>query len=75
MELVLPILTGEREDGGVRAALDRYEDRVVDRTRPAVLASRQACLDAHNWESISGESPLLSKRAMYVEFDEGSLCE
>jgi hypothetical protein len=75
VDLVLPILTGEEGDGDVRTALDRYEDRVVERTRPAVLASRQACLDAHNWGSINGKSPLLSKRGMCGEFDEGSICE
>ncbi|RKU49539.1 hypothetical protein DL546_009059 [Coniochaeta pulveracea] len=75
VELVLPVLTGEEGDGNLRTALNRYEDKVVERARPAVLASRQACLDAHNWEHAEGGSPLLSKRAMFDEFDEGSICD
>ncbi|KAK4109016.1 FAD/NAD(P)-binding domain-containing protein [Canariomyces notabilis] len=59
--------------GDLRAALDRYEDRVVARTRPAVLASRQACIDAHQWSRINEKSPLLSRRAMNIEFDESSM--
>ncbi|KAK4154914.1 hypothetical protein C8A00DRAFT_42383 [Chaetomidium leptoderma] len=54
----------------LRAALDRYEDRVVGRSRPAVLASRQACLDAHQWSRINEKSPLLTRRAMDLAFDE-----
>jgi hypothetical protein len=75
VELVVPHLAGDRDgdgDGDIRSALDRYEDRVVARARPAVLASRQACLDAHDWRRINAQSPLLTKRAMNVEFDEGT---
>lgn len=79
VELVLPHLS--TSDGNspskrnLREALDNYEDVVVARARPAVLASRQACLDAHNWSAISGDSPLLSKRAMKLEFDGSKLDE
>ena len=59
----------------LRAALDRYEDGVVARTRPAVLASRQACYDAHQWGRISPQSPLLSRRAMRLEFGEEDMNE
>ncbi|KAK4098896.1 FAD/NAD(P)-binding domain-containing protein [Parathielavia hyrcaniae] len=59
--------------GRLRAALDRYEDLVVGRARPAVLASRQACLDAHQWGRIGERSPLLSRRMMNLEFDEGDM--
>lgn len=69
--MVVPHLTGDGlRDGAVRSALDRYEDKVVARARPAVFASRQACLDAHNWRHINSQSPLLTKRAMNVEFNE-----
>jgi hypothetical protein len=30
----------------------------------AVLLSRQACLDAHDFHALTDESPLLSKRAV-----------
>ncbi|KAH0433893.1 FAD binding domain-containing protein [Colletotrichum camelliae] len=54
----------------LRAAMDAYEDAVVARARPGVLASRRACLDAHDWPKISPTSPLLSKREMKLHFDE-----
>ncbi|KAK0736459.1 hypothetical protein B0T21DRAFT_411636 [Apiosordaria backusii] len=71
VDTVLPHL-GDSQTG-LRKALDAYEDTAVARTRPAVLASRQACLDAHEWEKIGPASPLLSKRAMNVGFDEGTM--
>ncbi|EFQ25974.1 FAD binding domain-containing protein [Colletotrichum graminicola] len=54
----------------VRTAIDAYEDEVVARARPGVLASRRACMDAHDWPKISPTSPLLSKREMKLHFDE-----
>lgn len=54
----------------LRRAIDQYENVVVDRARPGVLASRRACLDAHEWTRIGPESPLLMKRQMTVVYDE-----
>ncbi|KZL76664.1 fad binding domain-containing protein [Colletotrichum incanum] len=54
----------------LRAAMDVYEDQVITRARPGVLASRRACMDAHDWPKISPTSPLLSKREMKLQFDE-----
>ncbi|EWG54086.1 hypothetical protein FVEG_12382 [Fusarium verticillioides 7600] len=67
VERVVPALNG---DADLRSALDEYERAVTTRTRPAVLASRRACLDAHNWKRISKTSPLLTKRMPYIEFEE-----
>lgn len=64
----------------LRQALDSYEDAVVSRSRPGVLASRRACLDAHAYSRLFGEtaaaggiSPLLSKREMALQFDDESM--
>ncbi|AEO57277.1 hypothetical protein MYCTH_2314986 [Thermothelomyces thermophilus ATCC 42464] len=82
VELVMPHFVADERDEhstpaqravDLRAALDRYEDRVVSRTRPAVLASRQACIDAHQWSRINEKSPLLSRRAMNLVFDDADL--
>uniref|UniRef100_A0A8H7KFG3 FAD-binding domain-containing protein n=1 Tax=Bionectria ochroleuca TaxID=29856 RepID=A0A8H7KFG3_BIOOC len=54
-------------------SLNAYERSVIDRARPGVLASRQACLDAHNWSRITSESPLLTRREMKLQFDESNL--
>jgi hypothetical protein len=37
------------------------------------LASRQACIDAHQWSRINEKSPLLSRRMMNLEFDESDM--
>ncbi|KAK5661045.1 hypothetical protein OQA88_12424 [Cercophora sp. LCS_1] len=51
-------------------ALATYHRTIAQRTRPAVLASRQACIDAHNWPAITSSSPLLSRRAPFLDFDD-----
>ncbi|KAF4982459.1 hypothetical protein FZEAL_1913 [Fusarium zealandicum] len=71
VERVLPVLKDHGDSGALRTALDMYEDAVVKRTRPGVLASRQACLDAHEWQRIQSNSPLLTKREPQLELPEG----
>ncbi|EFW98945.1 FAD-binding domain containing protein [Grosmannia clavigera kw1407] len=48
----------------LRATVDVYEKDLVQRTQSAVLLSRQACLDAHDFKTLTAESPLVSKRAI-----------
>lgn len=45
-------------------AVKSYEEEMITRTFPAVLKSRQACLDANHFASVNKESPLIAKRAM-----------
>ena len=45
-------------------AIDAYEKEMIQRAGPAVLTSRQACLDAHEYEKITDQSPLISRRVM-----------
>jgi hypothetical protein len=52
----------------LRTAIDGFEESLVLRTRSAVLASRKACLDAHDWHGLTADSPLLTKRQMQLEF-------
>ncbi|KAM0245279.1 hypothetical protein ACHAP5_005510 [Fusarium lateritium] len=70
VQRVVPLLKQNEELAGLRTALDEYEKIVVQRTRPAVLASRRACMDAHDWKMISEKSPLLTRRMPYLEFEE-----
>ncbi|PHH59577.1 hypothetical protein CDD81_2842 [Ophiocordyceps australis] len=46
------------------AAIDEYEAELTVRTAPAVLLSRQACLDAHDFAGLNEESAVLKKRAL-----------
>lgn len=50
----------------LKAAIEAYENEMIARTAPAVLTSRRACLDAHDYKRINGDSPLISRRAMVV---------
>ncbi|CAM1501408.1 Fc.00g105700.m01.CDS01 [Cosmosporella sp. VM-42] len=66
-EHALPSL--ERDDEtSLRTALDKYENAVISRAGPGVLASRQACIDAHDWSRIDSKSPLLTKRERNIKF-------
>lgn len=47
-------------------AIDAYEKEMIHRTGPAVLLSRQACLDAHDYEKITDKSPLISRRVIVI---------
>jgi hypothetical protein len=48
----------------LKEAVDAYENEMIDRTYPAVLRSRKACLDANNYASVSADSPLIGRRAV-----------
>ncbi|KAF2823824.1 FAD binding domain-containing protein [Ophiobolus disseminans] len=65
-ERVLPHL---HRDKTLTAAVRKFEEGVIERTRPAVLASRKACLDAHDWHNLTPDSPLLTRRQMHLKFD------
>ncbi|OJJ08363.1 hypothetical protein ASPVEDRAFT_89588 [Aspergillus versicolor CBS 583.65] len=45
-------------------AIDEYEAEMRERAQAAVLLSRQACLDAHDWESLNENSAILKRRAL-----------
>lgn len=52
----------------LKEAVDAYETEVRKRTAPAVLLSRQACLDAHDWSKIkSGSAAVLARRAVTLK--------
>ncbi|TPX13007.1 uncharacterized protein E0L32_006652 [Thyridium curvatum] len=47
-----------------REAIDEYEAEVRERTSTAVLLSRQACLDAHDFAGLNENSAVLKRRAI-----------
>ncbi|KAF9773086.1 hypothetical protein IL306_009129 [Fusarium sp. DS 682] len=49
---------------GLNEAIDGYEVELRERTEVAVLLSRQACLDAHDWAGLNENSAVLKKRAI-----------
>lgn len=69
LDNLLPFVdeSGVNTQGGLVAAMDSYEVEVRKRCRPAVLASRQACLDANEYRRIDERSPLVVRRVMSFE--------
>lgn len=45
-------------------AILKYETELRNRTSAAVLLSRQACLDAHDWAGLNENSAVLKRRAI-----------
>ncbi|KAF2165437.1 hypothetical protein M409DRAFT_67261 [Zasmidium cellare ATCC 36951] len=74
LDLIKPIYQAAARpddlDESFRAVTRKYEQEVVARTELAVLASRQACLDAHDFKRINEQSPLLRRRVIKEEFAE-----
>ena len=67
LPVVSPSSTGPSEQNGAMAmsmaeAIEAYEEEMIERAGPAVLTSRRACLDAHDYDRINDQSPLVSKR-------------
>ncbi|KAH8898801.1 FAD-binding domain-containing protein [Thozetella sp. PMI_491] len=57
------LISAWNEGRPLSEAVAVYEEDMRERTRPAVLLSRQACLDAHDLRNLTSDSPLVSKRA------------
>lgn len=60
----LSVLSGEEDISSSLEACSAYESGMIDRTRLAVDASNQACMDAHsrNHENITKDSPVIKRR-------------
>lgn len=48
------------ESKALGEAIAQYEDEAVKRGELAVLASRRACLDAHDWKRLNDSSPIIN---------------
>jgi 2-polyprenyl-6-methoxyphenol hydroxylase-like FAD-dependent oxidoreductase len=65
---ILPVLTKTNtESGEISEACKAYTRGMVERAAPAVLRSRTACLDAHDYKKINDDSPLIQKRVICAE--------
>lgn len=68
VKAVLPEMLSDSEVSDTSPSLDMkdavsaYEREMIERTFPAAKNSRQACLDANNFEAISKKSPLATER-------------
>ena len=68
---LLPVLQHHHRETagppGLANAITAYETEMIARTGPAVLTSRRACADAHDYARIGEGSPLVSRRVMVTE--------
>jgi hypothetical protein len=67
VDLLVSQLLSLSETDSPAAALKTYTSGMVERAATAVLKSRQACLDAHSYERINDDSPLIQKRAIRTQ--------
>ena len=72
LEQVKPLYerTGAKVDRSFEDARAAYESEMVERAEVAVLASRRACLDAHEYARVDESSPLVKGRMMRSDLDE-----
>ncbi|KJZ77298.1 hypothetical protein HIM_03619 [Hirsutella minnesotensis 3608] len=56
-----------RGEQAQKKAIDDYEAEMTQRASPAVLLSRQACLDAHDFEGLNEQSAVLRRRAIEIK--------
>ncbi|KAG4411684.1 hypothetical protein IFR04_015182 [Cadophora malorum] len=58
-------LTAMAKDGkSLKPRIHEFETEMRERTSWAVLMSRQACLDAHDFSSLNADSAILARRAV-----------
>lgn len=66
--VLIKLLLGQNEyvpsNADMKQIVDTYEEEMISRTYPAVLKSRQVCIDANNFASVKYESPLIGRRVM-----------
>ena len=68
--LQLLVAAGETDAGLYKDAVEKYEVEMIERTELAVLASRQACLDAHDFKRLNDRSPLVRRRLMRADLEQ-----
>ncbi|TFY77357.1 hypothetical protein EWM64_g6653 [Hericium alpestre] len=64
--MCLMLQRAQQNPSTLEAELAQYESDMRERAAPAVLLSRQACIDAHDWTRLKEGSPALAKRAQKV---------
>ena len=60
----------EASDEVFQDALEKYQIEMIERSELGVLASRQACLDAHDATRLNDSSPLVRRRLMRVDLEQ-----
>lgn len=64
LELCKALRTIQTETKKIKDCVEEYERELRERTSPAVLLSRQACLDGHDWDQLTQHSAILRRRVI-----------
>ena len=70
IDLLEPFIKVNVSDEQWQDATQQYEEEMIERTAVAVLASRQACMDAHDYKRLHDKSPLVRRRLMRADLEE-----
>jgi 2-polyprenyl-6-methoxyphenol hydroxylase-like FAD-dependent oxidoreductase len=69
VEAIKPLVKTGADDETWMEAIKGYEEEMVERSTQGVLVSRQACLDAHDFERLNDDSPLVRRRLMRADLE------
>ena len=69
LEHIKPLVQSS-EDADFHAAIEKYEIEMIERSGLGVLASRQACMDAHDFTRLNDKSPLVRRRLMRADLED-----
>ncbi len=73
LDHIVPLIKssgGNRSDDALwKKAVEDYEREMIERSELAVMASRQACIDAHDYKRLDDKSPLVRRRLMRADFE------
>ncbi|CAG7962190.1 unnamed protein product [Penicillium nalgiovense] len=65
---LLALLAPSSSNGiDLREVVSIYEEEMFQRSRPATLKAREACLDANHYSKVASGSPFLSRRTVLEE--------
>lgn len=68
MAKLLALLAPSSSNGiDLREVVSIYEEEMFQRSRPATLKAREACLDANHYSKVASGSPFLSRRTVLEE--------
>ncbi|KAK4553904.1 hypothetical protein LTR86_009079 [Recurvomyces mirabilis] len=70
VDLLRPLVKDSTSDEQWQQVVHHYEEEMIERTAVAVLASRQACMDAHDYKRLNDNSPLVRRRLMRSDLEE-----
>ncbi|KAF9883676.1 hypothetical protein FE257_003060 [Aspergillus nanangensis] len=67
VKLLALLMPNSSKATDLKDIVSRYEEEMIQRSRPATAKARQACLGANHYAKVASGSPFLSRRTMLDE--------